>query len=127
MSCEQPASRTKTHTPSPLSLVRFPPCVLVFLLLSSSSSLLLFFPFFPQPSMAGGFDPIDPERCAHYAGFAAHLDRRSFDFIYWFLFVAVIGMLFLASWKYSGLVWSTPFSPVLFPYAALTCACLYVQ
>ena len=54
--------------------------------------------------MAGGFDPIDPERCEHYAAFAAHLDRRSFDFIYWFLFVSVIGMLFLASWKYSGCV-----------------------
>jgi hypothetical protein len=54
--------------------------------------------------MAGGFDPIDPERCAHYAGFASHLDRRSFDFIYWFLFVLVIGMLFLSSWQYSGLV-----------------------
>ncbi|KAL2130310.1 hypothetical protein VTI74DRAFT_6636 [Chaetomium olivicolor] len=52
--------------------------------------------------MAGGFDPIDPERCEHYAGFAAHLDRRSFDFIYWFLFAVVIGMLFLSSWKYSG-------------------------
>ncbi|KAK4128176.1 hypothetical protein N657DRAFT_676002 [Parathielavia appendiculata] len=52
--------------------------------------------------MAGGFDPIDPERCEHYAGFASHLDRTSFDFIYWFLFALVIGMLFLASWKYSG-------------------------
>jgi hypothetical protein len=52
--------------------------------------------------MAGGFDPIDPERCAHYAGFASHLDRRSFDFIYWFLFALVIFMLFLSSWKYSG-------------------------
>ncbi|KAL2260767.1 hypothetical protein VTK26DRAFT_5142 [Humicola hyalothermophila] len=52
--------------------------------------------------MAGGFDPIDPERCRHYAAFASHLNRRSFDFIYWFLFVSVIGLLFLASWKYSG-------------------------
>ncbi|KAK4101662.1 hypothetical protein N658DRAFT_506848 [Parathielavia hyrcaniae] len=52
--------------------------------------------------MAGGFDPIDPERCEHYAGFASHLDRTSFDFIYWFLFALVISMLFLASWKYSG-------------------------
>ncbi|KXX80086.1 hypothetical protein MMYC01_202854 [Madurella mycetomatis] len=53
--------------------------------------------------MAGGFDPIDPQRCEHYAGFASHLDRRSFDFIYWFLFALVIFMLFLSSWKYSGL------------------------
>jgi hypothetical protein len=60
--------------------------------------------------MAGGFDPIDPERCEHYAGFASHLDRRAFDCIYWLLFVAVIGMLFLSSWKYSGFV-SLP-SPV---------------
>ncbi|KAH6650037.1 hypothetical protein F5144DRAFT_597522 [Chaetomium tenue] len=52
--------------------------------------------------MAGGFDPIDPEKCAHYAGFASHLDRKSFDFLYWVLFVLVIFMLFLASWKYSG-------------------------
>lgn len=51
----------------------------------------------------GSFDR-DPELCEHYAAFAAHLDRRSFDFIYWFLFVGVIGMLFLSSWKYSGLV-----------------------
>ncbi|KAK4132599.1 hypothetical protein BT67DRAFT_384971 [Trichocladium antarcticum] len=49
----------------------------------------------------GSFDR-DPELCEHYAAFAAHLDRRSFDFIYWFLFVGVIGMLFLSSWKYSG-------------------------
>lgn len=53
--------------------------------------------------MAGGFDR-DQELCEHYAAFASHLDRRSFDFIYWFLFVGVIGMLFLSSWKYSGLV-----------------------
>ncbi|KAH6619800.1 hypothetical protein B0J18DRAFT_254295 [Chaetomium sp. MPI-SDFR-AT-0129] len=52
--------------------------------------------------MASGFNDIDPERCAHYARFASHLDRRSFDFIYWFLFGLVIFMLFLASWKYSG-------------------------
>ncbi|KAH6845259.1 hypothetical protein B0I37DRAFT_180455 [Chaetomium sp. MPI-CAGE-AT-0009] len=52
--------------------------------------------------MAGGFNPVDPERCDRYAGFASHLDRKSFDFLYWFLFVLVIFMLFLASWKYSG-------------------------
>ncbi|KAL2017554.1 hypothetical protein VTK56DRAFT_1988 [Thermocarpiscus australiensis] len=51
--------------------------------------------------MAGGFDPIDPERCRHYATFASHLDRRSFDLIYWFLFAFVIIILFLSSWKYS--------------------------
>ncbi|KAL2182492.1 hypothetical protein L209DRAFT_759615 [Thermothelomyces heterothallicus CBS 203.75] len=51
--------------------------------------------------MARG-DPIDPVQCAHYASFASHLDRRSFDFIYWFLFVLVVVMLFLSSWKYSG-------------------------
>ncbi|KAK0730454.1 hypothetical protein B0H67DRAFT_596588 [Lasiosphaeris hirsuta] len=52
--------------------------------------------------MAGGFSPIDPVRCVHYAAFAAHLDRLAFDFIYWVLFILVIVMLFLASWKYSG-------------------------
>ncbi|EGO52733.1 hypothetical protein NEUTE1DRAFT_150219 [Neurospora tetrasperma FGSC 2508] len=52
--------------------------------------------------MAGGFEPIDPEQCQHYAHFAAHLDRTAFDGIYWSLFVFVIIMLFLASWKYSG-------------------------
>lgn len=61
--------------------------------------------------MAGGFDPIDPQRCAHYAGFASHLDRRSFDFIYWFLFALVISMLFLSSWKYSGLVFTLQHDP----------------
>ncbi|EDO65289.1 hypothetical protein GE21DRAFT_1123 [Neurospora crassa] len=52
--------------------------------------------------MAGGFEPIDPEQCQHYAHFAAHLNRTAFDGIYWSLFVFVIIMLFLASWKYSG-------------------------
>jgi hypothetical protein len=67
--------------------------------------------------MAGGFEPIDPERCAHYAGFASHLDRRSFDFIYWLLFALVIGMLFLASWKYSGLVHLSLFS-IPYPFSS---------
>ncbi|KAK4190506.1 hypothetical protein QBC35DRAFT_70210 [Podospora australis] len=49
----------------------------------------------------GGFI-VDPEKCAHYAAFASHLHRQAFDFIYWFLFILVIAMLFLASWKYSG-------------------------
>ncbi|KAJ4418137.1 hypothetical protein N0V85_001567 [Neurospora sp. IMI 360204] len=52
--------------------------------------------------MAGGFEPIDPEQCQHYAEFASHLGRTAFDGIYWSLFVFVIIMLFLASWKYSG-------------------------
>ncbi|KAK1776152.1 hypothetical protein QBC45DRAFT_225328 [Copromyces sp. CBS 386.78] len=52
--------------------------------------------------MAGGFKPIDPEQCQHYAEFASHLGRTAFDGIYWSLFVFVILMLFLASWKYSG-------------------------
>ena len=51
-----------------------------------------------------GFSPVDPGRCEHYAAFASHLDRRAFDIIYWVLFVFVIFMLFLASWKYSGSV-----------------------
>ncbi|KAK3336004.1 hypothetical protein B0T19DRAFT_25498 [Cercophora scortea] len=51
--------------------------------------------------MAGGFSPIDPVRCAHYAAFASHLGRREFDAIYWILFIFVISMLFLASWQYS--------------------------
>ncbi|KAK3694081.1 hypothetical protein B0T22DRAFT_60908 [Podospora appendiculata] len=52
--------------------------------------------------MAGGFSAIDPARCAHYAAFASHLGRRSFDAIYWILFVFVITMLFAASWQYSS-------------------------
>ncbi|KAK0630142.1 hypothetical protein B0T17DRAFT_589741 [Bombardia bombarda] len=52
--------------------------------------------------MAGGFTPIDPRQCEHYAAFAAHLERVAFDVIYWLLFLLVILMLFLASWKYSG-------------------------
>lgn len=61
--------------------------------------------------MAGGVGAVDPERCKQYAAFASHLDRKSFDFIYWFLFVLVICMLFLASWKYSGLVALTKVLP----------------
>ncbi|KAM7209328.1 hypothetical protein V8F20_000378 [Naviculisporaceae sp. PSN 640] len=52
--------------------------------------------------MAGGFSPVDPVRCDHYAAFASHLGRREFDWIYWCLFIFVILMLFLASWQYSG-------------------------
>ncbi|KAK3987404.1 hypothetical protein QBC44DRAFT_119137 [Cladorrhinum sp. PSN332] len=52
--------------------------------------------------MAGSSAGIDPAQCAHYAAFASHLSRREFDFIYWFLFILVIAMLFLSSWKYSG-------------------------
>ncbi|KAK4457608.1 hypothetical protein QBC42DRAFT_317414 [Cladorrhinum samala] len=52
--------------------------------------------------MAGSNTEIDPAQCAHYAAFASHLGRREFDFIYWFLFILVIAMLFLSSWKYSG-------------------------
>ncbi|KAK4229533.1 hypothetical protein QBC38DRAFT_508142 [Podospora fimiseda] len=52
--------------------------------------------------MAGSSDEIDPAQCAHYAAFASHLSRREFDFIYWFLFILVVAMLFLSSWKYSG-------------------------
>ncbi|KAK3330151.1 hypothetical protein B0H66DRAFT_47483 [Apodospora peruviana] len=52
--------------------------------------------------MAGGFGDNDEARCQHYAAFASHLGRREFDFIYWFLFIGVIVMLFLSSWKYSG-------------------------
>ena len=65
--------------------------------------------------MAGGFDPIDPERCEHYAGFAAHLNRRDFDLMYWFLFATVICMLFASSWKYSGFGFPLPLSHTPFP------------
>ncbi len=64
--------------------------------------------------MAGGFDPIDPERCEHYAGFAAHLDRKAFDCIYWVLFATVICMLFMSSWKYSGFVSLPPILSLMF-------------
>ena len=56
--------------------------------------------------MAGSNTEIDPAQCAHYAAFASHLGRREFDFIYWFLFILVIAMLFLSSWKYSGSVFA---------------------
>ncbi|KAK3397794.1 hypothetical protein B0T20DRAFT_232003 [Sordaria brevicollis] len=52
--------------------------------------------------MSGDLVPIDKAQCEHYAAFASHLDRKAFDGIYWSLFVFVIVMLFLASWKYSG-------------------------
>ncbi|KAK3394788.1 hypothetical protein B0H63DRAFT_57951 [Podospora didyma] len=52
--------------------------------------------------MAGGFNPIDPAQCVHYASFAAHLGRRAFDVIYWLLFILVIFMLFLAAFRFSG-------------------------
>lgn len=51
--------------------------------------------------MAGGFNPIDEEQCVHYAAFASHLDRKSFDAIYWILFGVNILILFTASWQYS--------------------------
>ncbi|KAK1757463.1 hypothetical protein QBC47DRAFT_296789 [Echria macrotheca] len=51
--------------------------------------------------MAGGFSPIDEQRCIHYAAFASHLDRKSFDAIYWILFFVNILILFIASWQYS--------------------------
>lgn len=68
--------------------------------------------------MAGGFEPIHPEQCQHYAQFASHLGRTAFDGIYWSLFVFVILMLFLASWKYSGYV--VIFSPFLLLSSTLT-------
>lgn len=58
--------------------------------------------------MAGGFEAINPEQCAHYAAFASHLGRKPFDVIYWLLFGLVIIMLFLASWKYSRSVSPCP-------------------
>ncbi|KAK4648630.1 uncharacterized protein QC761_111910 [Podospora bellae-mahoneyi] len=44
----------------------------------------------------------DEAKCLYYAAFASHLHRQAFDFIYWFLFILVVSMLFLSSWKYSG-------------------------
>ena len=56
--------------------------------------------------MASRFNQVDPERCAHYAQFTSHLDRRGFDFIYWLLFGFVVLMLFTASYKYSRYVFA---------------------
>ncbi|CCF43902.1 hypothetical protein CH063_13470 [Colletotrichum higginsianum] len=47
------------------------------------------------------FTPYDPVRCAHYARFAAHLDRWQFDLLYWLLFVFNLFILFLAAWNYT--------------------------
>ncbi|KAK0703738.1 hypothetical protein B0T26DRAFT_658418 [Lasiosphaeria miniovina] len=47
--------------------------------------------------MAGGYNPTDPAQCQHYAAFASQLGRRTFDAIYWILFILVIMMLFLAA------------------------------
>lgn len=52
-------------------------------------------------------DSVDDAQCKHYAQFASHLGRTSFDIIYWLLFVLVILMLFAASWRYGRLVLTT--------------------
>ncbi|KAL1840645.1 hypothetical protein VTJ49DRAFT_253 [Mycothermus thermophilus] len=39
---------------------------------------------------------------ALYAGAFAHFDRKSFDFMYWFLFVVVLGLLILSSWRWAS-------------------------
>jgi hypothetical protein len=54
--------------------------------------------------MAGHFSDGDNIRCQHYARFASHLGRTSFDIIYWLLFLLVIILLFAASWRYGRLV-----------------------
>jgi hypothetical protein len=51
--------------------------------------------------MASTNPDVDPNQCHHYAAFASHLPRLQFDIIYWVLFVAVILMLFFASYRYS--------------------------
>ncbi|KAK0633478.1 hypothetical protein B0T14DRAFT_491646 [Immersiella caudata] len=51
--------------------------------------------------MANTNADVDPNQCRHYAAFASHLPRLQFDIIYWALFVAVILMLFSASYRYS--------------------------
>ncbi|RYP02419.1 hypothetical protein DL764_005798 [Monosporascus ibericus] len=43
---------------------------------------------------------VSPERCAHYAGFMSHLDRKHFDALYWALFFVVLLSLFVSSWIY---------------------------
>ncbi|KAI1077070.1 hypothetical protein F5B20DRAFT_280935 [Whalleya microplaca] len=54
--------------------------------------------------MGGQFTPHDPERCRHYAQFAANLKKVHFDVIYWTFFIAVIGILFLSSWIYQWIM-----------------------
>ncbi|KAI2464565.1 hypothetical protein F4781DRAFT_67456 [Annulohypoxylon bovei var. microspora] len=54
--------------------------------------------------MGGQFSPKDPLRCSHYAQFAAHLDRRHFDGIYWTFFFLVVFVLFVASWIYQSVM-----------------------
>lgn len=47
------------------------------------------------------FEPVDPQRCAHYAKFASHLWRWQFDLIYWSLFVFNLFVLFTAAYGYT--------------------------
>ncbi|KAI0007060.1 hypothetical protein F4779DRAFT_525890 [Xylariaceae sp. FL0662B] len=54
--------------------------------------------------MGGQFTTHDPERCRHYARFAAGLSRIHFDVIYWSFFLTVIGTLFLSSWIYQWIM-----------------------
>ncbi|RYO76277.1 hypothetical protein DL766_000536 [Monosporascus sp. MC13-8B] len=43
---------------------------------------------------------VNPEKCAHYAAFMSHLDRKHFDALYWALFFVVLFSLFASSWIY---------------------------
>ncbi|KAL2269988.1 hypothetical protein VTJ83DRAFT_2172 [Remersonia thermophila] len=52
--------------------------------------------------MAGNVMNIDADRCRFYAGVFAHLDRKSFDLMYWLLFVAVLAFLMLTSWQWAS-------------------------
>jgi hypothetical protein len=54
--------------------------------------------------MSTSFKAYDPERCEYYAHFTHHLDQVTFEGLFWSLFIAVILILFIASWIYQGYV-----------------------
>lgn len=59
-------------------------------------------------------DP-DPDKCEHYAQFAAKLQPLKFDIAYWILFLLVMLMLFCSSWYYGRYVLPLPGSIYNYP------------
>ncbi len=55
--------------------------------------------------MASTLGVVDPNKCRHYARFAADLHPVQFDVVYWLLFLLVVMMLFCSSWYYGRYVY----------------------
>lgn len=54
--------------------------------------------------MAGHFDEVDPEQCAHYALFLSKITRTQADLLFWCLFCFTISLLTVASHMYTKFV-----------------------